>query len=472
MARVIHTGDTHLGYRQYHLPERREDFLDAFRQVVSDAVESDVDAVVHAGDLFHDRRPGLPDLLGTQEILETLAAADVPFLAVVGNHETKRDAQWLDLFEAMGLATRLDGTPTVVGDTAFYGLDFVPRARRADLAYEFEPHDADHAALVSHGLFEPLVPDYGNVEWDAAEVLAEATVEFNAMLLGDEHAPTRGEVDDTWVTYCGSTERASADEREARGYNIVAFNKGVDISRRGIETREFVFVDLELAAGEGFERVRDRLREHDLEDAVVHVGLTGDGEEVSAARIESIADEAGALVARVNDRREIAEETDLEVAFADPDEAVRERVRELGLSEAARDLDGTIRESKVADSNVADETERRVEELLEEPSAFEPAPAEEAETVADRLPDESDDTSEETAAEGGGASADAAPDEQAGDKASPEEAAPGRTAEPETKPTADAEQSVEAADGGESEAEGGGAPADDADDQASMEDYL
>ncbi|PSQ44116.1 DNA repair exonuclease [Halobacteriales archaeon SW_5_68_122] len=471
MVRVIHTGDTHLGYRQYHLPERREDFLDAFRQVVSDAVESDVDAVVHAGDLFHDRRPGLPDLLGTQEILETLAAADVPFLAVVGNHETKRDAQWLDLFEAMGLATRLDGTPTVVGDTAFYGLDFVPRARRADLAYEFEPHDADHAALVSHGLFEPLVPDYGNVEWDAAEVLAEATVEFNAMLLGDEHAPTRREVDDTWVTYCGSTERASADEREARGYNIVAFNKGVDISRRGIETREFVFVDLELAAGEGFERVRDRLREHDLEGAVVHVGLTGDGEEVSAARIESIADEAGALVARVNDRREVAEETDLEVAFADPDEAVRERVRELGLSEAARDLDDTIRESKVADSNVADETERRVEELLGEPSAFEPA-AEEAETVADRLPDESDDTSEETAAEGGGASADAAPDEQAGDEASPEEAAPERTAEPRTKPTADAEQSVEAADGGESEAEGGGAPADDADDQASMEDYL
>ena len=138
MTRVIHTGDTHLGYRQYHRPERREDFLAAFRQVAADAVEDDVDAVVHAGDLFHDRRPGLPDLLGARDVLETLDDVDVPFLAVVGNHETKRESQWLDLFEAMGLATRLDGTPTVVGDTAFYGLDFVPRARRADLAYEFE----------------------------------------------------------------------------------------------------------------------------------------------------------------------------------------------------------------------------------------------------------------------------------------------------------------------------------------------
>ena len=389
MTRVIHTGDTHLGYRQYHLPERREDFLDAFRQVAADAVADDVDAVVHAGDLFHDRRPGLSDLLGAQSVLERLDDAGVPFLSVVGNHETKRDSQWLDLFEAAGLATRLDDAPVVVGDAAFYGLDFVPRSRRDDLDYEFAPHDADHAALVSHGLFEPLVPDYGNVEWDAAEVLAAATVDFDAMLLGDEHAPTRQAVDGKWVTYCGSTERASADERDERGYNIVEFDGvsdgGVHVARRGIETREFVFLELELAEGEGFDRVRGRLRERTVGDAVVHVELSGDGEAVSAARVEEFADDEGALVARVTDRREVDEEADTDVVFADPDEAVRERVRELGLSEAARDLDETIRAGKVADANVADEVERRVGELLEEPAAFDAAADDDPETVADRL---------------------------------------------------------------------------------------
>mgnify|MGYP000274209925 CR=1 FL=1 len=30
MTEVLHTGDTHLGYRQYHLPERRRDFQAAF----------------------------------------------------------------------------------------------------------------------------------------------------------------------------------------------------------------------------------------------------------------------------------------------------------------------------------------------------------------------------------------------------------------------------------------------------------
>lgn len=53
MVRLLHTSDTHLGYRQYHLDERRRDFAEAFAEVVSAGIQQDVDAVVHAGDLFH-----------------------------------------------------------------------------------------------------------------------------------------------------------------------------------------------------------------------------------------------------------------------------------------------------------------------------------------------------------------------------------------------------------------------------------
>jgi len=360
MTRVIHTGDTHLGYQQYHRPERREDFLDAFRQVAEDAVADAVDAVVHAGDLFHDRRPGLQDIMGALSVLRTLDDAGVPFLAIVGNHETKRDAQWLDLFESLGLATRLGPDPEVIGDTAFYGLDFVPRSRRDDLDYDFAPHDAEHAALVTHGLFEPF--EYA--DWDTETVLAESTVDFDAMLLGDNHAPGQTEVAETWVTYCGSTERASADERDDRGYNIVEFDGEVSITRRGVPTREFVFVDVELGENEGVERVRERVGQHDLTDAVVIVHISGDGEPITPATIEEFAAEEGALVTRVTDHREIGDSDEVDVSFADPDDAVRERVRELGLSEAARDLDETVRASKVADSNVAEEVERRVRDLV------------------------------------------------------------------------------------------------------------
>ncbi|MFK5603200.1 exonuclease SbcCD subunit D [Haloferax volcanii] len=403
MTRVIHTGDTHIGYQQYHSPERRQDFLDAFERVVADALDGDVDAVVHAGDLYHDRRPELPDLLGTLAALRRLDDAGIPFLAIVGNHESTRGGQWLDLFERLGLATRLGRDPHVVGDVAFYGLDHVPRSRRDELDYQFDPVDADRAVLVAHGLFTP----FAHADWETETVLAESNVDFDAVLLGDNHVPDTAELDGTWVTYCGSTERASASERDPRGYNLVEFTPDVvDIRRRTLETRPFAFVEVDLAGDEGIERVRQRVREFDLEDAVAIVELRGEGETVTPAAVESFAVEEGALVARVNDKRDIDDDGDLatDVTFADPDDAVRERVREMGLSSAALDVDETVRASKVADSNVRDEVRERVESLLsDDPDAFvaaereSDAEAEESESVEDAADGEDAAAVEDTA---------------------------------------------------------------------------
>jgi len=373
MTRVIHTGDTHIGYQQYHSPVRRQDFLDAFGAVVDDAVDGDVDAVVHAGDLFHDRRPELSDLMGTIAVLRRLADADIPFLAVVGNHEATRDGQWVDLLERLGLATRLGAAPTVVGDTAFYGLDHVPVSRRDELTYEFAAGDADYAALVAHGLFEP----FAHADWDTETVLAESDVDFDALLLGDNHTPDRAKVAGTWATYPGSTERASASERAGRGYNVVTFDEAavggddrVEIRRRAIETRTFAFVSVELTPGEGEPRVREQVRQHDLEDAVVLVEITGEGDPITPAAVEEFATDAGALVARVTDRRTVDTDEEFDVSFADPADAVRERIEEMGLSTAARDVDEAVRSETVADSNVRETVKRRVEERLDDPAAF------------------------------------------------------------------------------------------------------
>lgn len=371
MTRVLHTGDTHLGYQQYHEPERRADFSRAFETVVEDAIEEDVDAVVHAGDLFHDGRPDLEDLQGVVGALRELRAADVPFLAIVGNHEAKRAGQWIDLFADLDLAERLGAEPRIVGDLALYGLDHVPESRRDDLDYEFAAHDAESAALVAHGLFEPFDPG----EWDTSELIETATVDFDALLLGDNHDPGTKQVDDTWVTYPGSTERASASERSDRGYNLVSVEDGdLRIARRTIDTREFAFVDVDLAPDEGGDVVRERVREHDHEEAVTIVTIEGDGEPVTPGPVEQLALDRGALVARVNDRREIETEAEeLQVSFADPDDAVRERLREMGLSEAAHHLDRVIRDETVADSNVRETARRRVDEHRSEGlAAFEP----------------------------------------------------------------------------------------------------
>ncbi|WP_276248030.1 DNA double-strand break repair protein Mre11 [Haladaptatus sp. YSMS36] len=498
MTRVIHTGDTHIGYQQYHTAERREDFLAAFRQVVDDAVAADVDAVIHAGDLFHDRRPDLQDLLGTLSVLRTLDDADIPFLAIVGNHEGKRNGQWLDLYENLGLATRLGSDPYVLGNTAFYGLDFVPPSRRDQLDYEFAPHDADHAALVTHGLFTPF--DFG--DWDTEGLLETASIEFDAMLLGDNHKPAKKQVGETWVTYCGSTERASASERDERGYNIVTFENGVDITRRGLPTRQFHFIDIELGDGEGLDEMRARVREYDLDDAVALVTITGDGEPFSQAAVEEFATERGALVARVTDKREYeTPETEVSVSFADPDEAVRERVRELGLSGAAIEIDEVVRASKVADSNVRDEVETRVRELLDgdDISVFTAAPRpEHAETEAADTETDTEKTVESTTQKATTESPESAPETaDAADEADTESADAvagtdddtateiASETDPEGEPVRDEATTADEAEDGEKEdaAEDAAEPADESADatsesssggqtQRSMEEYL
>ena len=369
MARVIHTGDTHIGYRQYHSPERQADFFRAFEQVIDDAIELDVDALVHAGDLFHNTRPAIPDLMQTVAALRRLARANIPFLGIVGNHEATSDRQWLDLFRDLDLAIRLDSTGYVIDNVTFYGLDYVPPTQRDRIEYTFETPETRHSALVSHGLFEP----FAHADWDTNALLDGSNIDFDALLLGDNHSPGQAQLQDTWVTYCGSTERASAVEREARGYNVVTFEEGVRITRRQLAaTREWVFVDVTLAGSEGTDHVIGEAIAHDVMDAVVIVRVTGDGSDISPATIEEKLDGAGALLSRVIDERDLPERETGDVSFADPDRAVSERLREVTISEAGTVIDAVVRDMNIPDSTVRDRIETRVETLLHErPEAFE-----------------------------------------------------------------------------------------------------
>ena len=73
----------------------------------------------------------------------------------------------------------------------------------------------------------------------------------------------------------------------------------------------------------------------------------------------------GAVVARVNDRRDKDEDETTEVEFADPDSAVRERVDEMELTDAGREIDAVVRDKNVARTRIAEEIEESVEGFLD-----------------------------------------------------------------------------------------------------------
>jgi len=373
--RILHTADTHLGYRQYHSEVRRQDFFKAFEVVIQDAVDMQVDAVVHAGDLFDSRNPTLEDLLETMNILSRLKAANIPFFGIVGNHESKQNTQWLDLFEEMGLAERLGKTPKLVGDTAIYGIDSVPRSKIP--LYDYSGFEVPESLpencrklLVMHQIVQP----FPYADWDCAEVLENLPFKVDAILLGDYHKYEKIKVGEgeTWATYSGSTERNSASENEPRSYNIITLSgEGLEISRRTIPTRSFLFIPAKIDGEEKpYEQIFSAVNEHleELPESVVFLDISGDsGTVLSFSEIEEYLLSKGVLVARVKDLRikEIIPEEVVKVAFSDPDHAVAEEIRRMSLNDGGLIVDEIIRNPDVSRSRVDEETENRLSRLIE-----------------------------------------------------------------------------------------------------------
>lgn len=119
MFRFIHVSDTHLGYRHLGLIERERDFYEAFKWVIDRALELRVDAVLHAGDMFHTSTPRPLTYIHAIRELRRLAGAGVKFVVAPGNHELpKAEALGspIRVLEDLGLAhaPRDPGRPHVV----------------------------------------------------------------------------------------------------------------------------------------------------------------------------------------------------------------------------------------------------------------------------------------------------------------------------------------------------------------------
>ncbi|HEY1390154.1 MAG TPA: metallophosphoesterase, partial [Ktedonobacterales bacterium] len=98
-ALFVHTADNHLGYEQYGMKERFNDFSRAFWAIVDDAIARKADLFVIAGDLFNKRAIDARTLMHAQDGLERLRDAGIPCVAIEGNHDRSyyRDGvSWLE----------------------------------------------------------------------------------------------------------------------------------------------------------------------------------------------------------------------------------------------------------------------------------------------------------------------------------------------------------------------------------------
>ncbi|MCS6903152.1 MAG: DNA repair exonuclease [Candidatus Bipolaricaulota bacterium] len=337
MTRILHTGDTHIGFRQYGLEERREDFAKAFLEVVQLAIDERVDAVIHAGDLFEDRLPGAEDLQATLQGLFQLKNAQIKFLGIVGNHEQRRGVQWLDLFASLDLAVHLTLQPYDLRGIPIYGLDFSGRR-------EIEPPRCEGGVLVCHQLLDEVEPD-GELSLKKLYTCGAKTI-----LLGDFHERKVWYEKGILVTYCGSTERWALDEQRKRSVNLIDL-KNNRIDHRDLQkTREFFYINAD-------EDPVQRLKTADVTDKVVVVYLKSARATVS--ELEELGRQRGALAVRVRDLREtdseIEHQPDVQMDYGDLEQAISEALARRTLSPLAREMDQIIRDFRIPDSNIDSE---------------------------------------------------------------------------------------------------------------------
>lgn len=365
MTRILHVSDTHLDYRQYQNDERRQDYADAFNHAIDIAIEENVDAVLHTGDLFHDKSPSLGSQIECAKIihrLENEPAEEIPFLTIVGNHERKRDYQFVDYLELPNdHLVQLDNeenNPYIVNDdVAIYGFDYIPTPSWKSTDLTLTPPETDCFILVAmHQLLHPPVPEI-MAQHNTADVLDRFGIEIDALALGDYHQREQTTLNGTRVWYPGSTEKTKDDDGPNHFVDILELD-GSELDRRvrrEIPTREFLFIDIDLVEGVSpIEQIRNELDAYDVQDKVVHVTLDGADVNVTKSQVEDLLRDRDVTVGRCSDAR-IEFDIDVDAVEAEVqniDAAVDEKLGELDLSTTAQEVEQVVRDLSTPKSHV------------------------------------------------------------------------------------------------------------------------
>jgi DNA repair exonuclease SbcCD nuclease subunit len=245
----VHAADLHLGYSQYGLEVRRQDFDRAFQELVDKTIELKPDFMIIAGDLFHQARQSNVTLENAIKNLNRLREARIPVLAVDGSHDSAPNALTgtiLNPLDSAGLVCYLPRQKSASwkNDCCYvYGVpNYHTRRKTEEELPQFmkikppSPNQDMFNIFTFHMALDlPSVkPPYMEAE-APPELIPEG---FNYYAGGHVHKPYRERFRDGLLVYSGCTETTDyADAQIKKGFFHVKVNE------KG--TPSLVFVKLE-----------------------------------------------------------------------------------------------------------------------------------------------------------------------------------------------------------------------------------
>ncbi|HEX8918096.1 MAG TPA: exonuclease SbcCD subunit D [Chloroflexota bacterium] len=247
----VHAADIHLGYEQYNLAKRANDFARAYLAMVQYAVEHEVDFVLVAGDLFHRANADAWTLKQATAGLSMLRDAGIPVVTIEGNHDVqhyRKNLSWLEYLcdqellillnvqvESNGLKRLVPfdpgerrGSYVDLAGVRIYGIKYygamLPRVL-VDVGPDLLPGPEGYTVLMLHTGLEGQVPHmHGGLSHGQIQPL-HPPVDYLA--LGHVHKRLYNEYD--WVFNPGSLETNSFEEIEwPHGFFDVTVNTAIE----------------------------------------------------------------------------------------------------------------------------------------------------------------------------------------------------------------------------------------------------
>ena len=289
----VHAADLHLGYAQYNIDARREDFERTFNELVEKTIELKPDFMIIAGDLFQHARPSNKTLEMAITNFRRLREAGIPVLAVDGSHDSAPNVitgTILNPLDSAGLLCYLPRRPGASWENEscyVYGVpNFRTKRRTMELLPEFMERKPPHPRQDLFNIFVfHMALDLPNLKPSRME--AEGSLQmlpkgFQYYAGGHIHIPYELQLDDGVLVYSGSIETVSYEEAEVEKgfYYVEVAGDGVPtLHRVKLESpRPFIVLDqdyTEMPPAQIVESVVRRIREVDRDGVVIVPILRG-----------------------------------------------------------------------------------------------------------------------------------------------------------------------------------------------------
>ncbi len=286
----VHVADLHLGYAQYNLDARRQDFNRTFGEIVEKTLGLEPDFMIIAGDIFQHARPSNIILENAITNFRRLKDAGIPVLAVDGSHDSAPNVITGTILTPLDSAGLVHYLPRHKGASwrnescYVYGIpNFRTRRRTEDSLPAFMEHNKPEPDPSLFNIFVfHMALDLPSVKPPQME--AEARPElipegFNYYAGGHIHKPYEMPFKNGLLVYSGCTETVSYEDAEVeKGFYHVEVNQKCvpKLNRIRLETpRKFIIL------------------KHD------YTGLTPKKITETAAKSVKMADEPGAVIVPV-----------------------------------------------------------------------------------------------------------------------------------------------------------------------------